>query len=213
MAKSTYLQLGQAGQTEARRKDAADSLPGGLALGQFDGACHSPSMQPSVGVNTQGLSFELLQLGWPLDRFEQGEKSYERVSERGPVCDRMKACATNLGYPFSLYKVSIGAWQPGGRGRRRGARDCKWTDQVVEGGASAWSEAIHKQACATIDRVSCSIVQLFNCPTARTGRARVNMDDKTRFEPCLLSATCGVEQIVGGLGRGVGCTVQCAIQN
>lgn len=89
MAKSTYLESGQADQTHKvniakaqrkerrRRKKGGEGerekiiLPGGLALSKLNGAADRASVQPSVGVNTQGLTRELPKLGRPLNGLEQ----------------------------------------------------------------------------------------------------------------------------------------------
>ena len=51
-------------------------LGGRLVLSQLNGACHSSSMEPSVGIHGQGLTGESLEVAWFVDRLEQREKAF-----------------------------------------------------------------------------------------------------------------------------------------
>lgn len=59
-----------------RKIPVANSLPCWLALCEVNGAANGAAMKPSIRVDTDGFSGELLELSWPLDRLEQGQEAY-----------------------------------------------------------------------------------------------------------------------------------------
>lgn len=74
MAKSTYLlKVLERKYSMPRRMTI---LHRRLSQGKVNRACHSSAMQPAIGVDTDRLTGELLEIAWLLNGLEEREKTW-----------------------------------------------------------------------------------------------------------------------------------------